>query len=1376
MPDKKIRKSFSKVILVTLILVALFTGGYFAIRSNQAKNEIKYRIISTIENALDRGASIGRIKDYSLKSITLSDFKLFKNISLLDEDQIFEAEEIIIEYDLDFLSALKREVPLSIEDMTFVKPRMALIRDSQGSFDFMKKFNLSAISLFPIKRINIQEGNLDYIDYKTTKELGLLTSLTQLNGYFILEELPKVEMSCTAKRKEDNSPIFLEGYFSTRTVDYTLDFNFKDAEIAHFQYFFVQDEILKVKKGLFDSDLRLFHSLDDIPGKVNWEGKVLVKDTDLNFKALDNLEINQVDGSAIFNSQEINIESVTAVYRDSTFSLQGDLAYADNFRYNVKIKSDSLELSDLVEEAGKYLSLSPDFSLKGSSNLEVEISGVENSFQVDGKLLTEKGNVGGYDFLNLSAGFNYDLEGIKLEEVKVEIAEGLIKGNGEVNLSKELPEYTFSFDFSRLNTQSKLLKPLVSDYLKSGWLSGEVGLKGMLAEGKDTNLIAKIKIEDNELGDFQFETEGIIGKDNLVDINLKAEGIDLEKLAKALNYNEIKGQANFIGTLNGFPDNLKVKGTIETQKTIIAGLSFSNLESKIEYQDNKVILDDFSLENGSIHLRGKGEINLLKAEDRINVDIALQLTETDLAYLKNIYSFELPLSGITNGEITIQGDWPQITAQGDFKFTDINLADYTAESGNVAMTFKDEKIKIKNLALNLGKNTLYAQGEISLEDDYPLNLRVNFLNQDIQALLSHFIELKWLDEFRGQATGSMEIKGNIKSPDLYLATVIKDVQLEGLPLNSIDLKIEKVASLIKISRLELKQQKGGLIAEGWIDFHPDKENMQINIAANSIDLGQLSSFFNLNDEFEGLASFTAKAEGKINSPDVSFSAQIKKAKYAEFYFDELNMEALYNQEILKIKQFVLSKEGNQIIGKGEIPYRFSFVNKEKTTPDLADLPLDFTLNMENTDLKFLKLFFKDDFKQLEGLANLNLELSGTLNHPTLNGSIVLEGGEVEFYKSIPKISNLNAIVQLEDNLFKITGMDFKIDQFKMNTSGEVTLKNFKPQDLQLKLWSSEQEIFYEDIFKGQTDFDVAITGKFEFPCIKGMITLSQAELNLTESEETSFDINKILSELTDLKGAIDLKVKITDGFIAETKDFNLRLGGDIIINGDLSSPGLNGELNVEQGYIAFLDKRFRVSNGKIIFPDSLEKELILNINAKTKIDDIDILLHLGGSPSQLSMTLDSSPTLSESEIISLLMLNKNYAGLSEGEIGEVLKEEMISLLAQGLSLTFLNQIENEVANTLGLDEFNIETIFKSEKNPDLDQTNRVSLAGLALKMGKYFSENFYLTYSAPLYEAGKSNLEFEYKVKDDLTLSSQIGSTGSQDDEFELKFELQYEF
>jgi len=224
MSEKKSKKSFPKAILVILILVVLMTGGYFAIRSNQAKNEIKYQIISKIENAIDRGIYIGRVKNYSLKSITLSDFKVYKNRSLLDEDQIFEAEEMIINYDLDFFSALKREVPLSVEDVTLVKPRMTLIRDSQGTFDFMEKFNLSTVSLFPIKGVNVKEGNLDYIDYQTTKENGLLTSLKQVNGYFYLAELPKVELSCSATREEDDSPLLLEGYFFTEKVDYVLDF------------------------------------------------------------------------------------------------------------------------------------------------------------------------------------------------------------------------------------------------------------------------------------------------------------------------------------------------------------------------------------------------------------------------------------------------------------------------------------------------------------------------------------------------------------------------------------------------------------------------------------------------------------------------------------------------------------------------------------------------------------------------------------------------------------------------------------------------------------------------------------------------------------------------------------------------------------------------------------------------------------------------------------------------------------------------------------------------------------------------------------------------------------------------------------------------
>ncbi|MGB6608079.1 MAG: hypothetical protein WBF28_09745, partial [Atribacterota bacterium] len=909
MPGKK--TVFKKIIIV-LFLAILITGGYFAIRSNQAKNEIKYQIIYKMENSIDRGIYIGKVKNYSLKSITLSDFKVFKNRSLLDEDQIFEAEEMIINYDLDFLSALKKEGPLSIKDVTLVKPRMTLIRDSQGTFDFMEKFNLSVFSQFPIKGVNVKEGNLDYIDYQTTKENGLLTSLKQLNGYFYLAELPKVELSCSAKREEDDSPILLEGYFFTGKVDYVLDFTFKDAEIAHFQYYFVQDEVLKAKKGLFDSNLRLANDLDGIPGKINWQGKVSVKDVNLYSDFLDDLEVKQVYGSVVFNSQEISIESITAIYQDSPFSLQGDLTYDDQFGYKIKLQSDNFKLGDLAEEANKYLSLPADFSLEGSSNLEIEVSGLENNFQINGKLLTKEGNMGGCDFLNLSAGFNVDSGGIYLEEIKAEVAGGLIKGNGGVNLSKKVPEYTFSFDFSRFDTQGDLLKPLVSNYVKSGLLSGKVDLKGIIVEGEETNLIARIKVEDNELGDFLLQAEGTIAKDNYLDLKLKAEEISLKGLGETLNYKEIGGKASFIGTLSGLLENPKIQGKITIEEGQISGLPFNYLEGKIDYQGNMLKLEDLHFQDEGLTLKGGGSVDFFETKEEMEIKVNLQIEQADLNYLAKYFNIELPLSGSAQGDVFIHSRGSQYEANGDLQIKKVNITSYKAESANLTFSLKDKKVNIKSLVLNSGKSQLYVQGEVDLKERFPLDLRVNFLNQRIVHLMSYFLSPDSMSKFRGKATGSLEIKGDYASPDLYLSALIEDAQLEGVPLNSIEVKLDKIGSVARINRLILSQRKGELTAGGWINLDDDNKNLDFHLSADNLDLSQLSSLFGIEDQIEGLVNFKAEATGDIGLPNISFSTKVEKGKFQDFIFDNLTFEALYNQGILEVKQFVLDKEGHQI--------------------------------------------------------------------------------------------------------------------------------------------------------------------------------------------------------------------------------------------------------------------------------------------------------------------------------------------------------------------------------------------------------------------------------------------------------------------------------
>ncbi|GAI74480.1 unnamed protein product, partial [marine sediment metagenome] len=241
----------------------------------------------------------------------------------------------------------KKKTALNIEDITLVRPKMTLVRDNRGVFDFMEKFNFKSDNLsIIVKRVNFQNGNLDYIDYQTTKENSLLTKAKSLNGYFYLENLPKIEFDCSGLREEDNAPLALKGYLFMDRPDYSLDFDFKDADIAHFQYYLSEAKPFNLKKGLFDLDLHMTNKSDANQGKIVRYGKISIKDVDLFPKYLGGIEIKQTEGSVTFDSEKITIEKITALYKNSPFILKGNLNYANEFNYNIMVKSDDFELTD----------------------------------------------------------------------------------------------------------------------------------------------------------------------------------------------------------------------------------------------------------------------------------------------------------------------------------------------------------------------------------------------------------------------------------------------------------------------------------------------------------------------------------------------------------------------------------------------------------------------------------------------------------------------------------------------------------------------------------------------------------------------------------------------------------------------------------------------------------------------------------------------------------------------------------------------------------------------------------------------------------------------------------------------------------------------
>ncbi|GAH77107.1 unnamed protein product, partial [marine sediment metagenome] len=233
---------------------------------------------------------------------------------------------------------------------------------------------------------------------------------------------------------------------------------------------------------MFDLNLHLANDLDATKGETIWHGQATARDVDLFPDFLDSMEINQAEGSATFDSKETIIEKVTALYKNSPFTLKGILTYIDDFNYDLSVKSEDFKLSDLENGLKEHMSLSQEFQAEGKSNLSFEVSGSEKIFQVQGELLAEQGKVQGYDFSHLRTEFNYDQECFYFKNMKAEVGGGVVEGAGKIMLKDELSEYDVLFNLAQFDVESDFLKSFHLDYLKKGLLSGKFEIRGIIAQ------------------------------------------------------------------------------------------------------------------------------------------------------------------------------------------------------------------------------------------------------------------------------------------------------------------------------------------------------------------------------------------------------------------------------------------------------------------------------------------------------------------------------------------------------------------------------------------------------------------------------------------------------------------------------------------------------------------------------------------------------------------------------------------------------------------------------------------------------------------------------------------------------------------------------
>ena len=399
------------------------------------------------------------------------------------------------------------------------------------------------------------------------------------------------------------------------------------------------------------------------------------------------------------------------------------------------------------------------------------------------------------------------------------------------------------------------------------------------------------------------------------------------------------------------------------------------------------------------------------------------------------------------------------------------------------------------------------------------------------------------------------------------------------------------------------------------------------------------------------------------------------------------------------------------------------------------------------------LFYGGD-RELGGNVKLSAELGGTLGDPQITGQAQVAGGRLDDYASGLVLTNLQATAALERGQITLQNLSAKDEKAgTVDGSGTVSLARGGGSSLKLNLHKFRL-IDNDDLqatASGQATFTRGADGKVK---VEGALSIDRAEINAQvklrpsvvsmEVTERGLPERQNVAQLRPQKPdgppiALDVHLNAARGVYVKGRGLDAELSLDALVSGTFAKPQITGNARVYQGSYEFAGKRFDFDErGQITLANSAE-QIRLDLSATWDGPSLSATVRIAGTAAKPQITLTSTPSLPQPEILSQVLFGSSASQLSGAQTAQL--ASTATALASGGGFDVLGSLRQFA----GLDRLSFGG----------DQTSGLTVAG-----GKYIGDNVYLE----VIGGGRQgpSAEVDWRVRRHLslvsTLSNQLGA------------------
>ncbi|MGB2697119.1 MAG: translocation/assembly module TamB domain-containing protein, partial [Candidatus Zixiibacteriota bacterium] len=726
--------------------------------------------------------------------------------------------------------------------------------------------------------------------------------------------------------------------------------------------------------------------------------------------------------------------------------------------------------------------------------------------------------------------------------------------------------------------------------------------------------------------------------------------------------------------------------------------------------------------------------------------------------------------------------------------SEINLVEIPLSSHNLEDNISELVRELDHSQASLpGAGKLTAKFDLSDMNRLSLRMEADRLDiEKIRILLPQPLDMSGLLGF------TLDLSGNLANPQAELEFLLEKPRYQLVDADSVKGRLTFANDQFEFQPLELFNKAHYSRASGAVGLEKREDGgysisehspLKGEASAQDFDLALLDPFLPQELEVAGHGSFDLSWNGTVANPHPVGTLKldnvtVRPAPDAQ-PIQQIQVNVSMEDSILNIENVngVIRETPFHLEGR-VVAYQWQQFDLEMKA-SISDFgvmtgsgmvsrdSLAISLGIKQMDISLLQPFLTD-VEKLSGTLNTEIRVIGLLESPQLQGQLEVRGLVMQplfldtlMTGGVVKVGFSQNQVYLDSLFIRIGGGTVFASGILTHVLGELSDANLQAVIKDMKINRHKEA----NVLVQSAQFNYRKQNNYYL--LEGDIVMGESRFlaNFKPQSILSFvqAVERPKKELPSFlqQTRMDIRLRESEKIWIDNNLARLRLHTELGVIGSLAQPNLTGRVAVEEGYVLYLDRKFRISQGVVDFVDpdrlnpiiDLRAEAVVKTYRATEVTAYAVTLAVQGPLDEVIVELTSDPPLDKSDILSLLTIGATREEIvgknSEGRSG-VLLERAQSVSSQKIA----GYTSGKLGTLLGLEQLSIEgNLFRFDNS-----------WGPQLLASKRISRRMEITYITTVGHFNEQSIRLDYELSKHFSLEGETDQQGRSG--MNLKYKL----